>query len=686
MYIQAALTYSTTNTPMYNSTEFPQGITNGADWYIALGSLQDWVYAYNGCMDVTVELGNTKWPSSSTLPTYWEQNQESLTAYLEFVHKGLHGTVTNAQGAPLHATIHLNTPGIDIKTDPQVGDYHRILLTGNYTVTASCPGYQSSTVNVVIPPSGSAIHNFVLSAIQMTDMNGTVVNGSGIPIPSAIVKLKLFDNVIQTQTNTNGVFSFSNIQQDDYTLIITAQGYGVYNRPFTLNQSSHESIIVMTEPLFTEGFDNGLTNWTVQSPWAIVNQNANNVLADSPAGNYGNNLTLDAKLTNPISLQNIDAPTLSFDIKYNLENNYDYLYVSGSTNGTNWNTLGQFTGNSENWTNVVLSLDGYAGSNFYLRFRLTSDYSQNADGVYIDNVVVSGFSTQQAVYGDVDANRLININDVKHILEYCVGNNPIPLIDTYPWEAYRLEAADVDNDNQITATDAYYLYHILQAGVSPLPAQGGGALTFNNPELSISHSETVLTLSFNQPQSLRSLMLNFSSLDNLTISDVDWDVMDSDILTAVNSTNDRLGLIVLTNGLSQSNVANLLYSTNANTIKVEGLINDITTDLDVIITSNNDNNNSTMPTTLIGCYPNPFNPKTTINLSISDNNTKASIVVFNIRGQVVRNLLNKSLSKGNHRIVFDGRDDSGNTLGSGIYFFQLSASGKSQTKKMILVK
>ncbi|MFN2370861.1 MAG: M14 family zinc carboxypeptidase, partial [Candidatus Krumholzibacteriia bacterium] len=58
--IALSLEYSTRNLPMYNGS-FPQGITNGADWYVITGSLQDWTYDVTGCINVTVELGDTKW-------------------------------------------------------------------------------------------------------------------------------------------------------------------------------------------------------------------------------------------------------------------------------------------------------------------------------------------------------------------------------------------------------------------------------------------------------------------------------------------------------------------------------------------------------------------------------------------------------------------------------------------------
>ena len=80
--IQLSLAYSTTNLPMYNGPSFPQGITNGADWYVATGTLQDWSYDQTDCIDVTIEISNTKWPAASTLDGFWNDNRQSLLNYV----------------------------------------------------------------------------------------------------------------------------------------------------------------------------------------------------------------------------------------------------------------------------------------------------------------------------------------------------------------------------------------------------------------------------------------------------------------------------------------------------------------------------------------------------------------------------------------------------------------------------
>ena len=85
-------------------------------------------------------------------------------------------------------------------------------------------------------------------------------------------------------------------------------------------------------------------------------------------------------------------------------------------------------------------------------------------------------------------------------------------------------------------------------------------------------------------------------------------------------------------------------------------------------------------------YPNPFNPTTTIKLTIA-NTANTEIVIYNIKGQTVNALVNDRFDAGTYQVMWNGKDENGKSVTSGIYFYQLKA-GKdfSQTKRMILIK
>jgi hypothetical protein len=97
--------------------------------------------------------------------------------------------------------------------------------------------------------------------------------------------------------------------------------------------------------------------------------------------------------------------------------------------------------------------------------------------------------------------------------------------------------------------------------------------------------------------------------------------------------------------------------------------------------------NLTIPqvTKLIGNYPNPFNPETTISFSLEAKG-KVLVEVFNLKGQKIKTLLNKSAESGYHSITWDGKDDFNNEVGSGVFFYKLTTDSYTETRKMIMMK
>lgn len=85
-------------------------------------------------------------------------------------------------------------------------------------------------------------------------------------------------------------------------------------------------------------------------------------------------------------------------------------------------------------------------------------------------------------------------------------------------------------------------------------------------------------------------------------------------------------------------------------------------------------------------FPNPFNPSTTIEFSIQ-NESNINLSIFNIKGQKIKTLANHEFSKGTHSIDWNGDDESGNPVSSGIYYYNLKVNGKTEeVKKCLLLK
>lgn len=84
-------------------------------------------------------------------------------------------------------------------------------------------------------------------------------------------------------------------------------------------------------------------------------------------------------------------------------------------------------------------------------------------------------------------------------------------------------------------------------------------------------------------------------------------------------------------------------------------------------------------------YPNPFNPETFIEFSLPEN-CQVNLVVYNVRGQLVKTLVHGSMQAGTYKVRWDGTDKSELRVASGVYFYRLVAGDKINTKKMILMK
>jgi hypothetical protein len=84
-------------------------------------------------------------------------------------------------------------------------------------------------------------------------------------------------------------------------------------------------------------------------------------------------------------------------------------------------------------------------------------------------------------------------------------------------------------------------------------------------------------------------------------------------------------------------------------------------------------------------FPNPFNPSTTIRFNLFQPE-RIKLEILNINGEVIRTLIDREFSPGQHELIWDGLDSNGNKVSSGVYFYRLISSDKELTKKMILIK
>jgi subtilisin family serine protease len=181
---------------------------------------------------------------------------------------------------------------------------------------------------------------------------------------------------VAATTNIDGLASFSN--RGATSVDLAAPGVGILSaRPHNIN-------------LFSDDFESGLGQWTVQSgPWGTATALDTTWLVDSPGGNYADNADWAIRTTSKVDVGDRSDCMLKFSYGTFLEAGFDWLYVQSSSDGTEW--TGMSTIGDTNGAVKPAALALAAGSRYY-RFRLTSDLkavSTVKNGVYIDNVRVA---------------------------------------------------------------------------------------------------------------------------------------------------------------------------------------------------------------------------------------------------------------------------------------------------------
>jgi hypothetical protein len=146
----------------YSGLEYGQGYTG---MYAINGSSKDAAYGMTGAIGWTMEISYAKQPPVSQIQYFYELNEPAMLAVIEQAGYGIHGTITDAAtGAPVTASIYIND-FYPCYNDPVIGDYHKYVLAGNYSVKVVANGYQPVVQDVTVDPESSTELNFTLQPV-----------------------------------------------------------------------------------------------------------------------------------------------------------------------------------------------------------------------------------------------------------------------------------------------------------------------------------------------------------------------------------------------------------------------------------------------------------------------------------------------------------------------------------------
>lgn len=318
----------------------------------------------------------------------------------------MYGETTN------HNKVYAFTPEIGTSAQgfwPSVGDIDPLCqsmmhlnltsahLVGNY---AKAEDMLDATI-----PTTSGYFKYSIQRLGLeTPANFTV---SILPVTSNITSVgasNSHNSMSLLQVDIDSIsYTLSGIVPGDIITYVISVNNGQYTTNDTISK------IFGTQQVILSDNGNNTSGWSVSQTWGITTNDfysASTSITDSPTGNHGNNINKTITLSNPVSLNNALAATLSFWAKWAIEDNWDYVQVEVSTdNGANWiPQCGKYTqpGNSNQvsneplydgfqstWVKEEIDLSDYLGQNILVRFQIVSDGAVTEDGFYYDDFEIS---------------------------------------------------------------------------------------------------------------------------------------------------------------------------------------------------------------------------------------------------------------------------------------------------------
>ncbi|HPE18970.1 MAG TPA: M14 family zinc carboxypeptidase [Tenuifilaceae bacterium] len=210
------------NSPAGYFTGLNNGVTQGGDWYVVAGGRQDYMNYWHHCKEITFEISDTKLISSDQLPAHWTYNKEAMLTYIEHLFTGIQGTVTNSEGDPLDATITVENHDKDnshVVTNPNHGNYIRMIEDGTWDLTFAADGYASQTIEDVVVTDGGPVQ-----------LNVVLYPNSEFPAPTGLQSD--VENIRDVALTWN---------QPSYSGSLVLENYKIYRNDNLLTQTSSTS-------------------------------------------------------------------------------------------------------------------------------------------------------------------------------------------------------------------------------------------------------------------------------------------------------------------------------------------------------------------------------------------------------------------------------------------------------------
>jgi carboxypeptidase T len=666
--------------------------TNSYSWalYPTSGGLDDWSYGANGVFAYTIEVATQFIPEANDVQTVADDN---VAAAMILAHRLDHACLTGhvAESGDdanhLEATVFVRgvddtgSPREPYKADAAYGRYYRLLEPGQYQVVFSYPGFLTQEHTVTISADSVTTLDLEMFEVPLaSDVHCDVTDCDGNPLSNYDVYLNDPTDGCFTVTGTDG-FDIDACSYGAQAIRIVKGDYGMIDRTFNHTTPQNSFVFRMDHAVFTDDFETGTSNWTLAGPWGLSTSNPHdgqNSLADSPNGDYGNDHTYYCTLQMHFDLSNAQSASAGYYIRHSLEEGYDYLAFQGRAGSGDWVTLNNFTAEQSQWIYATAPLTPFCGQeDVSLRFVFCSDEGVTGDGAYIDDFGV--FSDDYAMpytYGDLNGDGSVTTEDATLILAQSAATG------AWVWQTADYLAADVDASGEVNSYDAALVQRFATSAIDVFPAELGG---FEPPagQITVNHVGDSLRFTFTGEV----YAANLISLPGSGFAYGDPLILNAPESMLMQSSNDDGFRLALSSPVLISGVrVNISYNPNLfgdhpMFVSVNGVSSVVTlTHYGVGV-----EDQVAAPTSLLGNWPNPFNPETRIAYNLA-NSGEVSLEIYNLRGQKIRSLVAETQSQGKHEAVWNGRDDSGRPAPSGVYCYRFRADGKCLVRKMLMLK
>jgi len=423
-------------------TDYNNGVTNGAQWYMIGGGRQDYMNGYAECRELTIECSDTKCPSASQMPNFWNINKNSLFAFMNQVLNGIHGTVVDAESkAPIGGAT-VTIVGHDdqystVTTQLPAGDFHRPVKAGTYNVRITKNGYEAYETQVTV-----ADNEAITIDAQMVALEGIVadfvVDATAVNIGGTV---HYTDNSWGAQlVSWNWEFEGGTpATSTDLNPTVTYNTAGTYGVRLTVTNANGESNTKYMPNYISVVEAYNMANATVTTCDAMFYDNG------GPNSNYSNNLNLTMTFLPATAGGIIEVAFQSFE----LEADWDFLYIYDGTSASA-TQIGQYSGGNTPGTVTATNADGA------LTFVFTSDGGVNKTG-WAAHVYCIGVSypLEAYAYAEHDA---VHVGETNHLYASATGGSESY---TYTWTpATNLDNASAQNPVFTATETGEYTYTV----------------------------------------------------------------------------------------------------------------------------------------------------------------------------------------------------------------------------------